>query len=110
MSDPRDELQRMLAGMRLEYAHALPGKLALIESLWREASAGAARGEDLLRAVHSIAGGAGTFGMAEVGHAARDLEDALRSGKDPAHLDDAFARLREAVQAALSADDLRGPE
>jgi HPt (histidine-containing phosphotransfer) domain-containing protein len=104
MSDSREELQRMLAEMRGEYARALPAKLALIESLWREA-AGAPATDELLRAVHSLAGGAGTFGMAEVGHAALELEDDLRAGKEPASIDLALERLLQVAHEALSGGD-----
>jgi HPt (histidine-containing phosphotransfer) domain-containing protein len=96
MSDDREELHRALAGMRSEYASGLPAKLALIESLWREIGAGAPKHEDLLRVVHSIAGAAGTFGLAEVGDAALDLEEALTASRDSALIGRAIARLVDA--------------
>lgn len=93
MSDDGEELHRALAGMRAEYASGLPAKLALIESLWREIGAGAPKDQDLLRVVHSIAGAAGTFGLAEVGDAALQLEEALKSSRDSTLISRAIARL-----------------
>ena len=92
----------MLAEMRGEYARTLPDRMTMIESLWREVSAGAPRGEELLRAVHSIAGGAATFGMPEVGQAAEVLEAALRSALDSARTGEALARLLRVAAAAVS--------
>ena len=92
----------MLAQLRSDYARVLPERMSNIESLWREFSASGAGADELLRAVHSIAGGAATFGMPEVGEAAEELEIALRSGKDPAQTGSAVTRLLATAQAALS--------
>jgi len=96
MSDDRDELHQALAGMRDEYASALPAKLTLIESLWREIGDGAAKREVLLRVVHSIAGAAGTFGLPEVGDAALDLENALLASQDASTVDAAITQIGRA--------------
>ena len=102
MSDDNEELAQALAEMRGEYAAALPAKLARIESLWRGICAGAPKDDDLLRVVHSIAGAAGTFGLAEVGDAALELEEALKSSRDPAAISSGIARLLSASRAALA--------
>ena len=99
MSDDREELDQALAEMRGEYAAALPEKLACIESLWGEIGAGAPKDEDLLRVVHSIAGAAGTFGLAEVGDAALHLEEALTASRDSALIGRAIARLVDASRS-----------
>ena len=101
MSGEREEFDNALAGMRREYAAALPAKLARIESLWREIGAGASKDDELLRVVHSIAGAAGTFGLAEVGDAALELEEALKSPRDPASIEAGIARLLRVSRAAL---------
>jgi HPt (histidine-containing phosphotransfer) domain-containing protein len=73
-------LQELLAGMRDEYARALPEKLARIEILWREiVGGGDSPRAELLRTAHSMAGAAATFGLPGVGEAARALELALQS-------------------------------
>ena len=72
-------LQELLADMRDEYARVLPERLAHIESLWREIAGGDdSRREELLRAAHSIAGAAATFGLPGVGDAALELERLLQ--------------------------------
>ena len=92
----------MLAELRGDYARVLPGRMSHIESLWREFSASGSRGDELIRAVHSIAGGAATFGMPEVGEAAEELEVALRAGEDKARIAGAVAQLLAASRAALA--------
>jgi len=78
-SDPA-ALQQLLADMRDEYARVLPERLAHIESLWREIAGGNdSRREELLRAAHSIAGAAATFGLPAVGDAALELERLLQA-------------------------------
>lgn len=73
----------LLAQMKLlhdSYAEKLPGKLAEIERMW-EAMANVAWGgaafEELLRALHSLAGSGKTFGFPGVSEAARAAELAL---------------------------------
>ncbi len=73
-------LQELLANMRDEYASKLPGKLAHIESLWHElAGGGDSCRDELLRATHSIAGAAATFGLPGVSNAALELERVLQA-------------------------------
>lgn len=89
--------------MRGEYARRLPEKLAHLESLWRDMAGGDdSRRDELLRAAHSIAGAAATFGLPDVGNAALELERLLQpvclSGtalgeRDRSRIDDGIARL-----------------
>lgn len=102
MSDDREELNHALAEMRGEFAAGLPAKLARIESLWREIGAGYPKNEDLLRIVHSMAGAAGTFGFPEVGDAALELEEVLKSSRDPAAIGGGIARLLSVSRSALA--------
>jgi HPt (histidine-containing phosphotransfer) domain-containing protein len=97
-----DELQRVMAEMSSDYARTLRDRMTLVESLWGKVSSGAPAGDELLRAVHSIAGGAATFGMPEVGEAAEVLEEALRSGWDSSRTGEAVARLLRVAGAAAS--------
>jgi HPt (histidine-containing phosphotransfer) domain-containing protein len=100
------KLQELLVNMRDEYARKLPEKLAHIELLWREvAGGGDSRREELLRAAHSIAGAAATFGLPGVGDAARELERVLQpvgahgaapSDRDRSRIEDRIARLLRA--------------
>ena len=92
----------MLAELRGDYARVLPERMSNIEALWRDFSANGLRADELLRAVHSIAGGAATFGMPQVGEAAERLEVALRAGAEKAQIGEAVASLLEASRAALS--------
>ena len=97
MEARRAALEQMLAQMRGEYASKLSERLAQIETLWREVTAGdTTRGEELLRAAHSIAGAAATFGLPEVGRAALELELALRA-VNPAGDDSSASRVAESV-------------
>ena len=66
--NPREELDALLA----EYRASLPQKLALIDALLAEG-----RMAELRRALHTLAGSAGTFGLASVGTAARAAEELL---------------------------------
>jgi HPt (histidine-containing phosphotransfer) domain-containing protein len=72
-------MQGLLVGMRDEYARKLPEQLTRIEWLWFEMAGGIdSRKDELLRAAHSMAGAAGTFGLPDVGSAALELERALQ--------------------------------
>ena len=55
--------------------------------------------DELKRIVHGLAGAAGTFGYAEVGEIAIDLDDAFVAGKAPAAAD--IARLLAALEQVL---------
>lgn len=80
-----DRKREFLAGLerqRAEYRLALPGRIAELESRWGGIERGRATPgdlEELLRAAHSLAGSAGTFGLAAVGRGARALEEDLRA-------------------------------
>lgn len=113
MEGRRAALEGMLVQMRGEYAAKLPERLAQIETLWRRLAGGdTASGGELVRAAHSIAGAAATFGLPEVGSAARELELALRdsqAGDDvfreacASRVTESVARLLEVSRAAISA-------
>jgi DNA-binding response OmpR family regulator len=69
-----------LSELRKEYRRGLQLKLARIETLARALAPGLpkrAEFEELLRMAHTMAGAAPTFGLQEVGAAARSLEEAL---------------------------------
>lgn len=113
MEARRAALEQMLAQMRGEYAARLSERLARIETLWREVAAGdTTRGEELVRAAHSIAGAAATFGLPEVGRAALELELALRAAHaagsaesndvGASHVAKSVARLFDVSRAAIS--------
>lgn len=83
MSD--DELQRMLAAASAEFRAGLPVRIAAIDTLWHQIRSGenAAQGmQDMIRAVHALAGSAGTFGCAAVGDAAVAAETVLEPHRD----------------------------
>ena len=67
---PRAELDALLA----EYRNSLPEKLARIDAFL---AAGHRAG--LLRELHTLGGSAGTFGLAQLGEAARAAEEHLVS-------------------------------
>jgi len=86
-------LEDFLAQQRAEYRASLPARLQQLEAAW------AARAwNDLERCTHGIAGSAGTFGLAELGDAARALEEALEQQLHDASAD---ARPRQAVAARM---------
>jgi len=107
-------VEELLAAMRAEYRAALPGKLAAIESLWQGLAAGTSSelGE-LRRLVHSLAGSAKTFGLPEVGLAARGLENEIIAAGEPgagplaARAAQIAAQLRALRQAAVGGQDAR---
>ena len=65
MSSPLDEL-------RAEYRRELPAKLDKLNALWS-----ARQLPELHRALHTLAGSAGTFGLRELGESAREAETYL---------------------------------
>ena len=67
--NPLDEL-------RAEYRAELPAKLAHLKELLNQG-----RLKELHRALHSLAGSAGTFGLPAVGDAAREAEACCESGR-----------------------------
>lgn len=76
-----------LEEQRADYRHSLPGRLAQIETLWRQAlndETPAAALATLERYAHSLAGSGATFGFADIGAAARVLELAVNPLVDAA--------------------------
>ena len=67
--NPLDEL-------RAEYRAELPGKLAHLKALLAQN-----RMKELHRALHTLAGSAGTFGLPAVSEAAREAEAYCESGQ-----------------------------
>ena len=70
MNPPRAELDALLA----DYRSSLPEKLARID-----AQLAAGRIAELARELHTLGGSAGTFGLAQLGEAARAAEEHLVS-------------------------------
>ncbi len=106
MSD--DEFRQMLAAVSAEYRAGLPERLAGIEALWDHVMGGGDAAQpmhDLIRALHSIAGSAETFGLTAVGHAAAAAESSLEPYRDIQQMPDAelraeVTRLLEALRLA----------
>lgn len=73
---------RAMEAQGASYRRALPGKVATLEALWREAWLDRdpqGRLEELLRGAHGLAGSGATFGLADVGTQARVLERRLQA-------------------------------
>ncbi|RYF44100.1 MAG: Hpt domain-containing protein [Comamonadaceae bacterium] len=79
MSTPQEQFRQFLESQRADYRHALPARLQQLQALWTAIDAGAAAPPlgELERLAHTLAGTAGTFGLREVGQAARALEALL---------------------------------
>lgn len=80
-----DCLLSRIAALRVVYIESLPERLLPVRELMSAPDAGAAARQEAIRAAHSIAGSAATFGLADLGDAARALEDALREGAPRDH-------------------------
>jgi len=101
-----DEFKRQMETFSAEYRAGLPAKLERIDSLWqalREGASDVGACVELLRALHTIAGSAKTFGLSAVGNAARAAENFLEpfctSGAMPeASHREAFGRLLGALR------------
>src|SRR5690349_6537142 len=98
MSD--DEFRQMLAAVSAEYRAGLPERLAGIDELW----GGIIRGgdvalamNDLIRALHSIAGSAETFGLTAVSEAAAAAESRLEAYRDIQQVPDAVLQAEIAL-------------
>ncbi|QJW85675.1 hypothetical protein HK414_27985 [Ramlibacter terrae] len=65
-------LEDFLAQQRADYRASLPGRLQQLE-----AARAAGAWKETERCAHGIAGSAATFGLAELGDAARVLEEAI---------------------------------
>lgn len=90
MSD--DEFRQMLAAVSAEYRAGLPARIACIDELWHGIIRGgdvALAMNDLIRALHSIAGSAETFGLTTVGEAAAAAESRLEAYRDIQQVPDA---------------------
>jgi chemotaxis protein histidine kinase CheA len=82
MFEQSDEAIAQLQALRTAFAASLSDKVAAIHALWQlvkqqnEGDSDELR--ELYRAVHNLAGSAGTFGQAEVSVIARRLENELK--------------------------------
>lgn len=111
MSD--DEFRQMMAEARAEFRASLPARINAIDAMWARLCAAppaSAPMDELLLAVHRIAGSAETFGEAAVGQAAAAAEAALEACRAAGNPDNARGRascagliadLRQAVDEAL---------
>lgn len=93
MSD--DEFRQMLAAVSAEYRAGLPARIAGIDELWGRIMRGVDTAQamnDLIRALHSIAGSAETFGLTAVGEAAAAAESRLEPYRDVQQMPDAVLR------------------
>lgn len=100
MSD--DEFRQMLAAANAEFRASLPARIAAIEALWAQVAGGsgtAAQMEELILLVHKIAGSAGTFGEAETGELAAEIEAKLTPYRGTAGIAD--TDVREGIAAGL---------
>lgn len=98
---------QMMEVQRERYRRALPGKIAALEALWREAwldGDAHARLEELLRGAHGLAGSGATFGLAEVGTQARILERRLQALLDS----DGRPDPAQSAQVAAAMEMLKG--
>ena len=96
MNPLRAEFDALIA----EYRSAVPQRLARMEELL-----GANRVPELRRELHSLSGSAGTFGLPELGDAARVAEDCLMDNPDAVQRNafgNAFARLMKLGMALAS--------
>ena len=90
-----DELSTALAGFQAEYRSSLPQRLSAIDDAWSSIERGdadPAQLDTLVRGLHSIAGSALTFGMAELGDAAAAAERWLEPYRDRRQAPAAAAR------------------
>lgn len=111
MSD--DEFRQMLAAANAEFRANLPARIAAIDALWAHIAGGSAtvaQMEELILLVHKIAGSAGTFGEAETGELAAEIEAKLTPYRGAAGIADAgvcegiaagLERLRARVEWAV---------
>jgi len=104
------KLGREFEALRVEYRQSMPAKLDRIEALWELILKGMqddTRLAQLKKELHTIAGSAGTFGLPEVGNAARAAEECLGEATDAAGLNEAqrsgFVRFLGDLKAASQA-------
>lgn len=115
MSEAADGVQNQLAKLKRKYAAGLPEKVAAVErqvasflgSTWTEEVC-----FTTYRLLHSLAGSAGTYGYAELGHVARSSELLVKACletrsimADPQRkeLEAGLAKMRELAAAAAAA-------
>ena len=108
MSD--DELRQLMAAVGAEFRAVLPARIAAIDALWAQGPCGGDNAQalpELIRALHALAGSAGTFGCAAVGDAAAAAEAALEPHRDrgwpPEDVRPEIARQLEALRRAAVA-------
>ena len=105
-----EEFRHHLDALGADYRERLPDKVAAIYGLWRDSMCGVAspdRLTDLKRELHTLAGSARTFGVANVGELARTAESLLDACCERGTLPDAgstaeMARLLDALQSAVA--------
>jgi HPt (histidine-containing phosphotransfer) domain-containing protein len=78
MDPGKPSIDALLAAAAVEFAEALPGKVAALEALvtggaWQEAR----------RAAHKLRGSASTYGHAELGASAASIEEELLEAAGP---------------------------
>lgn len=81
----KQDVQAQLQLLRERYSEALPQRLAGLNECWQQLCRdgwSGALAETLLRELHSLAGGAPTFGYPELGQTARALEYQLQQWLD----------------------------
>lgn len=101
----------MMAALRAEFRAGLPARLAAIDDFWTVIAGGgypADQMEGLIRAVHTLAGSAATFGEDAVGEAAAAAELRLEACRGAAQGPDAaalgeIATLLDALRRAAAA-------
>jgi periplasmic divalent cation tolerance protein len=82
MFNQSNEALEQLQKLREKFTAILPEKLQVIDVLWQTVKqhgvGNSEHTEELTRAVHSLAGSAGTFGHKQLGDVARQLEQILQ--------------------------------
>jgi len=97
MKESLDRLARFIEAQRGEYLRALPDKVAQAETLWTQKSPEAL--ESLQRLAHTVYGTAGTYKFAEVGEAARVLEEAVKALREGPASPERTSQVDAAVRA-----------
>lgn len=106
MTDPTPSFAALLQQHRAAYFQTLPGRLAQLDAIAAELAQREpepATTQALERCAHSLAGSAGTFGLAALGTTARTLELLVGAGGRPQAVAAALASLREQLRQVLRA-------
>lgn len=108
MTNTTPPFAELLQIHRAAYLRTLPDRLAELDTLaahLNELGPGAARTQALERCAHRIAGSAGTFGLTDLGDAARTLELVLDDDADgaPGEVAAALVTLRELLRQVTGA-------